>query len=261
MKRLYVAVFVALLGLAIGPPARAQSIDDIVKRGKLLVAIDTTNPPYGTVNDKMQPDGYEVALAGSMAKTLGVTLELVPVTTPNRIPFLVGGRADILLSTLTITGQRAMQVMYTSPYAALEFVVIAPKARAISSPADLKGLRVGVIRGGAADPMITKAAPEGATIVRFDDVAGTTQALTSGQVDAIAENWLVPAQLNSVRPGQDYTAKFTLARAHFGMGVRRGSFDLLHWINTYLYTIKTSGELAELHQRYLGVPSGDLPVF
>jgi polar amino acid transport system substrate-binding protein len=247
----------ALAGL--GQGASAQTVEEIVKRGKVQILIDTTNPPYGTVDDKMQPSGYEVEIAKSMAKALGVELEIVPVTSANRIPFLQTNKADILLSTLTVTPQRAMQVWYTAPYALAEFVVIAAKDKSIKTVDDIKSLKIGVIRGGATDTALVRAAPAGTQIQRFDDLASTTQALVSGQVDAIVENWLVPGAINKLNTGKVYEGKIGLQKVYFSMAVRKGSTDLLQWVNTFLFTFRTSGDLSALHERLLGMKLPELP--
>ena len=137
--------------------------------------------------------------------------------------------------------------------------MIAPRAKSVTKAEDIKALKMGVIRGGATDTALVKAAPQGTSIQRFDDLASTTQALVSGQIDAIVENWLVPGELNKVNPGQDYEGKITLQRVYFSMAVRKGSADLLKWIDTFLFTLKTGGELSALHQKHLGVPLPDLP--
>lgn len=262
-----IARLAAIAALCVSPAllmtqkAHAQTVDEIIKRGKVLVAIDTTNAPFGTINDKMEPDGFEVQLAKRMATALGVQLEIVSVTTPNRIPFLITNKADILLATLTITPQRALQVMYTIPYGGVKFGVLAPKTKKIAGPDDLKGLRVGVIRGGAAEPMITAVAPKEAQIVRLDDPSACIQALVSGQVDAIAENWLIPGNIAKAQGTESFEMKFELAESHFGIGVRKGSFDLLQWVNTFIYAERLSGELGKLHQKYVGVPLPALSSF
>ena len=241
--------------------ANAQSVDDIVKRGKLLVAIDTTYAPFGTINEKMEPDGFEVQLAKEMAAALGVTAEVVPVNTANRIPVLLTNKADITLSTLAITPQRAAQVMFSIPYSGVKFQIISEKSRNLKGAADLANLKVGVIRGGAAEGPLKAIAPKGTTVVQFDDVAGCVQGLLSGQVDAIAEGWLLPAKMNQTAGSEKYEAKFDLGESHYGMAVRRGSFDLLQWMNTFIYTYKTNGKLAELHQKYIQLPLPSLPSF
>jgi polar amino acid transport system substrate-binding protein len=44
------------------------------------------------------------------------------------------------------------------------------------------------------------------------------------------------------------------------MAVRQGEFQLLHWLDTYIFFIKGNGELNRLHKTWLGEPMGDIPV-
>src|SRR5579875_1512003 len=81
--------------------AYADALDDIIKRGKVLVAIDISAGPFGIQNDQMQPDGADVETAKMLAKDLGVELEVVPVTSANRIAYLQSKRVDITMSSLT----------------------------------------------------------------------------------------------------------------------------------------------------------------
>ena len=263
-KRRFILGFVAIAAIslvAILPQiASAQTVDEIIKRGKIQIAIDITNPPHGTMGADMQPDGYEVAIARLLAKSMGVELELIPVTSQNRISFVLTNRCDVLIAGLTVTSQRALQVWFTSPYSVNILGVIAEKSKAISKPADLAGLRVGTVRAQFGEPFLVKAAPPGTNIMRFDDLQATMQALLAGQVDAIAENWLIPNELNKLRPGRGYETKLDLSKGYWGMAIRRGQGDLLQWLNSFIFAIKAGGELNELHQKYIGLPLPEMPV-
>ena len=261
MKNLLVLVLVSILGLTTVQESSSQTIDEIKSRGKILVAFDSANPPYGTMDKDNKPGGYDYKIAEAIAKSLGVQLEIVSVSSASRIPTLVAKRADIIVSTLSITAERAQTVAFTMPYAALEFTVVAPKALSIKTPADLAGKRIAVVRTGVAEPMIVKAAPSSATIQRFEDDGSINQALMSGQVDAIATGFLVPSQLNKLRPGVDYENKITLSRAHFGIGVRRDAHELLQWLNTFIYIIKTNGQMNLISEEALGIQQPELPTF
>ena len=52
-----------------------------------------------------------------------------------------------------------------------------------------------------------------------------------------------------------------LRELHFGIGVRRGSTDLLQWLNTFVYAIKNNGELDAISLKWRELPLGTLPVF
>ncbi len=153
------------------PTASAQTSADIKKKGELTIGMLVDFPPYGTMNSSNQPDGYDADVARLMAKDLGVKVNLVPVTGPNRIPFLLTNKVDLLVASLAVTPERAKQVQFSKPYAAASIVVYGDKKAGIKSAADLKGKRVGVARASTQDVALTAAAPEGTEIRRFDDDA------------------------------------------------------------------------------------------
>ncbi|MBV8912624.1 MAG: transporter substrate-binding domain-containing protein [Acetobacteraceae bacterium] len=257
MRRVFSAVLLALALIA--PAAHAQvgtaTTDEIIKRGKILVAIDTNNPPWGMLDTSMKPEGIDVDVANLLAKYMGVQLEIVPVTSQNRIPFIVTGKADLVMATLTITPERALQIWFSDPYAAQESIIMAPASTSITSFDDLKGKKVSVVRGAIQAPMVQKLAP-GANLMQFDNDATTIQALMTKQVDATATGFLIPAQTNKLQPGANYEKKLSLGWQHIAIGLRRGNIDLLRWINTFIYHTRNNGELNAIFRKYSGV---DLP--
>src|SRR6476619_4697613 len=144
LLRLIAAAGFALLSL--GLSAHADTLDDIKKAGKIRIAIDLAIPPFGMTDDKMQPTGSDVDLARLLAKDLGVELEIVPTTGPSRIPSLQTGKADLVVSTLSITPERAKVIDFSIPYADHLSVVAALKPMAIKDYGDLDGQRVAVVR-------------------------------------------------------------------------------------------------------------------
>ena len=243
--------------LPLARPALAQNtgvttVDDIRRRGKILVAVDTNNPPWGMLDTSMQPDGYDIAVAKLLSQDLGIPLELVPVTSQNRIPFILTGKADLVMATLTITPQRAEQVLFSKPYCAQESIIMAPAETKITSFDDLKGKRVSVVRGAIQDPMVVQLAP-GATVMRYDNDASTIQALMTRQVDATATGFLIPAQTNRLQPGRNYEKKLSLGVQMIGMAMRHGSEDLHRTVNAFIDKVKADGRLAEAFRKYAGV--------
>jgi len=263
MTRWIASLFLGLLLL--GGTARAQApatatTDEIIRRGKIMVAIDTNNPPWGMLDTSMQPEGIDVAVATLLAKYMGVKLEIVPVTSQNRIPFVVTGKADLVMATLTITPERALQIWFSDPYAAQESIIMAPAASSIASFDDLKGKKVSVVRGAIQDPMVARLAP-GAAMMRFDNDASTIQALVTKQVDATATGFLIPAQTNKLVPGANFEKKLSLGWQHLAIGMKRGDIDLLRWVNTFVYHTRNNGELAAIFKKYSGVDLPPLPSF
>jgi polar amino acid transport system substrate-binding protein len=241
--------------------ATAQTTDDIIKRGKVIIAEDPTSGPFGITGPDGKPDGYDVDVAKLVAKYMGVELELVPVTSQNRIPYLLTGKVDMVISLFAVTPQRALQVDFSNPYAAPRTVITALKDKPIKSLDDLKGLTVGVPRGTIPDLYLTGKKIPGHTILRFDDEATSIQALQTGQVDALGSSNTALRVINRGEADPKFAAKFTLIENQFSIGVRHDADQLRRWLNVMIYAIKTNGELDAISMKWIGEPTGPLPTF
>jgi polar amino acid transport system substrate-binding protein len=255
-RRIFAIAAVLCLG-AFG--VQAQSLDDILKRGKVMIGVDTANTPYGLMGKTMEPEGLDVDMANAIAKRLGVKLELVPVTGPSRIPTLLNNRADIIVATFAPTPERALQVMFSQPYSDVQQVIVAPIAKNIKTVADTARMKIAVVRGNTQDIAFTPIAPPTANILRFDDDSSANQALLSGQVDALVTGSVFAALMAKQNPDKKLEIKLSIRDNPLAIGVRRGQQDLLNWINTFIFYVKYSGELEALHKKY-DVPYA-LPVF
>ena len=261
MRRLLGIALSAVLGLgALAAPAKAD-LQDIIQRGEIVVGVDMTTPPWGYLDENQEPAGYGVALGHVLADSLGVDLVVEQVTGPTRIPTLLAGRADVIISTLSITPPRAAQVWFTNPYSGNPLVLVGPESIEVSSYEDIAdGTRIAVPRGSPQDQAVTANAPN-AEIMRFDDDAGPNQALLTGQADLIGTGILVPPVLNEMDPGKNYGVKLELANLYMGMAVAPGNINLLQYLNTFIFLQKQNGTLEQLSQEYLQIPAGDLPTF
>jgi polar amino acid transport system substrate-binding protein len=240
---------------ALAPQALAQTPEDLKKKGALTVGMLVDFPPYGTVDASNKPDGYDADVAKLLAKDLGVPVKIVPVTGPNRIPFLLTNKVDVLVASLAVTPERAKQVQFSKPYSAATIVLFGSKKANIKTPADLKGVRVGVARASTQDSALTAAAPEGTEIRRFDDDASAMQALLSGQVDAIGCSTTVAAQIAKRAPNA-FEQKLVLRQQLMAVAMRPGQDELLKAVDSSIDKNVASGELNKLYRKWLET---DLP--
>jgi polar amino acid transport system substrate-binding protein len=257
--RLLFGILAALALCATG--ASAQTFDAIQKRGKLLAAINLAAPPFGTTDSQMQPAGYDVDMAKLLARDLGVSLEIVPVTNESRIPALLTGKADIVISVLQITPERAKSVMFTAPYGIHQSLVLAPAATKIASLADLSNKRVGVARGSVYADILARAAIPGIQIIQFGDDSATLNALVAGQVEAIGTVTFLANELKKQYPDRHFEEKVSLQDNIYAMGIRRGDFDFLRWINTFIFVHAHDGQIPTLYEKWMGEKLKNLPSF
>jgi polar amino acid transport system substrate-binding protein len=259
---LALSLVLAVSAPPLASPAASQTVDEIIKRGKVIIGVNTTTPIFGLIGADGQPEGYDPDVARLVGKYLGVPVEFVPVTGANRLPYLLTNRVDMVIALFGITPERALQIWFSIPYATEAAVLVAPAKRAIKTVDDLTGLRVGVPRGAMQDLILTpQAAAKKINLMRFDDEATALQALISGQIDVVGTGLLVNRTLNRNDPGKNYEVKIVLRPLHFGIGIRRGQIDLLQWLNTFVYTIKNNGELDAISRKWRQLPLETLPVF
>lgn len=240
------------------PTASAQTIDEIKKKGSITIGMLVDFPPYGTVDASNQPDGYDADVAKLYAKDLGVKLNLVPVTGPNRIPYLLTNKVDLLIASFSPTPERAKQVQFSRPHSAATIVLYAPKKTNVKTAEDMKGLRIAVARASTQDQAVTQMAPQGTDIRRFDDDASAMQALMSGQVDAIGCATTVAAQI-AQRVGDGYETKLVLRQQFMAPAMRLGQADLLASVNGFIEKNVANGELDKLYRKWLETELPKLP--
>ena len=73
LKQVMAGLVLALVALA-PAAASAQTVDEIIARGKLIIAVDTTTPPYGFLDAELKPTGFDIEVANRMGEALGVPM-------------------------------------------------------------------------------------------------------------------------------------------------------------------------------------------
>jgi polar amino acid transport system substrate-binding protein len=116
---------------------------------------------------------------------------------------------------------------------------------------------IGVARGSVQDSDVTKAAPSGTTIRRFDGDAPTMQALLSGQVQAVGGNIFYVPRLDESKPGY-YENKLEFTKLYNGACTRLGEKEINAFANDFIEKIRANGELAKIYQKWMNNP---LPAF
>lgn len=240
-------------------PASALSPEEIQSKGTLTVGVLADFPPFGGTDENQEPAGYDIDVAKLLGEKMGVEVEIVPVTGPNRIPYLLTNRIDVLVAALGINEERAQQVAFSKPYSTLDVMVMAPESVEINGPEDLANLTVGVTRAGSQDTFVTQVAPAGTDIRRYDDDAVSLQAMISGQVDALGGSNIHLAVLKRDHADLNVEKKFPLFSQGNGIGLRQGDDALKSYLNDFIDDVAASGELDAIHQEWFGTPLPELP--
>ena len=248
-----------LLAVLVSTGVAYADLDDIIERGKVVIAVPQDFAPFGSVGPDLKPEGYDVDVAGLIAKDLEVELELVPVTSANRIPFLQSGKVDIVISSMGANPGRAKSIWFTAPYAPFFSGVFAAPDKAINSPADLSGTTIAVTRGTLEDLELTEMVDGDTTMRRFEDNATTIAAYLSGQADVLVTGNVIVAKMAEDNPDVAIETKFVIKNSPAFMGIAKGNMDLLQWLDIFILHKKLGGDLDDLSMKWVGQPLPPLP--
>jgi polar amino acid transport system substrate-binding protein len=259
-RRFSVALAAAAL-VAAGGAAQAQTaLDDILKAKEIKIAIPTDFPPYGFVGTDLKPQGLDIEMANYIAGKLGVKVELLPVTTANRIPYLQTKKADLVISTLGKNPEREKVIDFTAAYSPFFIAVFGPKTLAVKSPADMAGKSISVTRGSVDDMELTKVAPPTTELRRFEDNNSTVSAFVAGQTQLVATSAQVAGNMMAKNPQLGTEYKFVLKDSPNFIGVAKGEDKLRLKVNEILAEARKNGDIDKMAMKWLGRPAGDLPL-
>ena len=247
------AVLVALaMVLGAAGWAEAQSTLEVVKkRGKLVVGVKTDFPPFGYVDASGKNLGFDVDVAHLFAKALfndENQVELVAVTSGNRIPFLQSGKIDIIIATVTVTEERRQIVEFSDPYFLSGSLLLVPKASPVKSLDDLGGKTVAVVQGSIQDKDVEQLQPK-ANRLKFGKVSEAVLAVKGGRAEAYAHDDILVLTLAKENPDLRAAGKPFMPRP-YGIAVRKGDTEFIKWVNAELARMKKDGTYDRLWKKY-----------
>ena len=164
----------------------------------------------------------------------------------------------VAFATMAMLPERAKAVQFSKPYVANTIVLIGPKKDKITTNADMAKYTIGVAKGAAQDTQVTKNAPSGTTIRRYDGDAPSIQALVSGQVQALGGNIFYMQRIEQGRPGE-FENKLEFQNLYNGACTRLGEKEINAAINTFIDKIKANGELQKVYDKWMKVPVHKFP--
>lgn len=255
-RRVFFAAITLVVGAGFSAPVLADAMTDITSRGAIRVAVPQDFPPFGSVGVDMAPRGYDIDVATLIAEKMGVKVELVPVTSANRIPYLQTNKVDLVISSLGKNPDREKVIDFSSAYAPFFNGVFAPDSVKIEKAEDLAGKTIGVTRGAVEDLELTKIAPSDTTIKRYEDNNGTISAFLSGQVETVATGNVVAAAILEKNPPKRPELKFLIKNSPCFIGLNKEQPALLEKVNAIIAAAKADGSLNAIAQKWLKT---DLP--
>jgi polar amino acid transport system substrate-binding protein len=256
--RIVKLIAAGLAGLiALAAAAQADVLDDIKKRGTLIVGVKPDYKPFGFRDPSGALIGLEPDLAADVAKKLGVKLELVPVISANRMEFLNQGKIDLMIATMSDKPERRKVVQVIEPLYYSDAVnILLRKDAPVKSWDDIKGKKLCGTTGAFYNKDIAqKYGPE---IASFDGSEKPLLALKNG--DCIGylydQTFVVGKLTDDDWKGGYHMVLPGIMETPWAMAVKTGEAGLQKFIEDITKEWMKSGRIVELEKKW-GVPPTD----
>ena len=247
-----VAVCLATLG---GGATQAHTLDEILSSKKLVVGVNPTLPPLGTFDDKNQIAGFDVDVSQKLADMLGVSLEVVKVGSPDRVPFVASGKVDYVMGGLTRNPDRAKVIDFTVPIQTEALSVLTTAAKPFKTWHNLDNYTVTLVQVRGTTPLdFIKTNIPKAKLLLLDNYPDVVRAIAQGRGDAMID---VVDYVGLFM--KNYSVDWKVLKEPIGsvdydcLGIMRGNESLKTWLNVALFSLQQSGFMDATYKKWFGI--------
>ena len=245
---------ITMLALAAGfvwtTSANADVLDDVKKRGKLVVGVKADYKPFGFRDPSGAIVGFEPDLAADVAKKLGVELELVAVQSSNRMEFLNQGKIDLMIATMSDKPERRKIVQFIEPlYYSDPANVLMRKDAPVKSWEDLKGKKVCGTTGAWYNKEIAQ--KYGTEFISFDGSEKPLLSLKNGDcVGYVYDQTFIGGKLVDAEWSDYHMPLPGIFETPWGMGVKHGEDNLKKFMEDMTKEWIKAGRIIELEKKW-----------
>ena len=133
----------------------------------LKMGNEGTYPPFSVVDSSGKITGFEPELAREMCKRMGAECEIVVMDFKALIPSMLQGKLDAIVSRITPLPERKERALFSRIVLQNKFRFVVPKDSHYSYTKEgLKGVKIGVQRGGASTKYITDTSAMSSSVLR-----------------------------------------------------------------------------------------------
>ena len=227
--------------------------DETNDKDTLVVAMELAYPPFETKDADGNPSGVSVDFAKAFGEYIGKDVVIENIAWDGLIPALQTGKADMVMSSMTITDERKEKVDFSEPYANALLALLTNKDSGITSIEDMnvEGRKIAVKTGSTGYFYAQKNLPNAEIIALADESACVTE-VVQGKADGfiydqltIYRNW----QANLDTTGAVFIP-FQEAD-QWGIAVQKGNTELLDELNEFIEKYTAEGGFDELTDKYL----------
>jgi polar amino acid transport system substrate-binding protein len=257
---------VIVLGLIGASFALGATLEDIKKRGYMVVATEDDYPPFeAVVNGK--PVGYDHSLLAILRQQAAFEIRQEILPWQGILPGVASGKYDAAVTAAVITDERAKSLDFTMPISESTMAYVKRTGdNRIKSIKDLSGMTLGVQQGGASYQVLpdlevqlkTTGGKLGA-IVQYGNFSEAYLDLINKRLDAVIHNIVSLSTLTAEKPRQFELGQRVGDKSYAAWAVQKGNASLLAFLNAFLAREKSDGTFKKLQTEHLKISFDDLP--
>jgi polar amino acid transport system substrate-binding protein len=217
--------------------------------GKISFGVDDAYPPMEYRDEKNALVGFDIDFGNAIAKKLGIKSEWVPTVWDGILPSLATKKFDAILSSLSITDKRKLEIGFSEPYIMGGPIIITKKDNtSIKTADDLKGKIVAVQLGSTGDNSVSEISGI-KEVKKYDKIPQALLDLTSGRVEAVVAD----DQVGRYYVGLDaskYLVAGKLNDEPFGIGFRKEDKALTEVVQKAIDELKADGTLSKISLKW-----------
>jgi polar amino acid transport system substrate-binding protein len=248
-----IATTVVAVSLLLTGGGRSAGEPGATPRPTLTVGMELAYPPFETKDAAGEPTGVSVDFMKDFGAAYGYDVVIENTAWDGLIASLQTGKVDAVMSSMTITADRAKQVDFSDPYAVAQLALLVNVKSGIAKADDLNqpGKSVAVKTGSTGDVYATKNLAN-ADIIRLADESACVTEVIQGKADAFIYDQLTIYQNNQANPDTTNAVFIPFQDPeHWGIAVKKGNSALLAQLNAFIAKSKTDGEFDKLTNKYL----------
>lgn len=233
----------------------------IQKRGEIVIGVKFDVPMFGQKNPLTgQLQGYEIDIANQLGRDLFGSdghVKFVEAPGPVREQFVIQHKADLVISTYTITEPRLKTVAFAGPtYESKQAIVVKSDNKAFGNTipnfAALNGHSVCVVSGSISNMLLLKDAPK-ANIMVLSANPDCAKAVRQGRVEAFATDDAILIGFVHETPKElRFVDNAGGNEEPYGIGINKDALDLCRWVNERLLDMSKDGYLGKSFAATIG---------
>ncbi|MCI0655187.1 MAG: transporter substrate-binding domain-containing protein [Methylococcaceae bacterium] len=255
---IFILVFAGLVGCAETPDNSAGSsnsavLNRIVAKGSLVMGTSGDMPPMTMTTKDKQVIGYDIDLGELIADSMGVKLEVKVMPFSELLPALQSGRVDLILSGMTITSRRNLNVAFSGPYMVSGKCILTKEETLANAdePSDINraDIKLAVLKGSTSEIFVETLIPDAQSIAS-ENTNEAVDAVLKNKANALIADYPVCVVTMLRYPDQGLISVLSLlTQEPLGIALPADAL-LINWMDNFLHNMTLTGHLEELKSKW-----------